>query len=162
MKLLIGAWLSLGSIWTIAAAETSGLDTGVAALIGNGVTVAVLAWYVIYDVRVRTPGMLDAFKKETAEMRATFTATLEEVRKSFEKEQADSRLMFISEQNASRQNFTQVTAASDTRHDREVSEYRKMLLDNMDAFRRAVHDVKNTADLAVKKRDLSTLEKESA
>src|SRR5688572_2704468 len=100
MKTLATSWVVMQVAGLVVVAQTvSNVDTGTAALIGNGVTVAVLAWYVVFDVRIRTPKMLDTFANESNSMRMTFTATIDEVRKSFEKEQTDSRLLFLSEQN---------------------------------------------------------------
>jgi ABC-type transport system involved in cytochrome bd biosynthesis fused ATPase/permease subunit len=53
--------------WVLA--QTAGLDPSVANLIGNGVTVAVLAFYVVYDVRVRTPNMLGIQGRERRQPR---------------------------------------------------------------------------------------------
>lgn len=154
MKLLLGSWVSLGSLLLAATTELAGgIDTGIAALIGNGVTVAVLAWYVIYDVRVRTPGMLKTFSEETEAQRVAFKADMELIRRTFETEQTASRIAFLNEQNATRQAFSQDKTATREHFEREVSEYRTMLFDNMKAMRQAVHDVKDTAQLAVRERE---------
>lgn len=141
-----GGWL-----W----AQASGLDPSLANLIGNGVTVAVLCWYVVYDIRVRTPNMLIAFTKEQ-----------DDIRKAFKEEQAGSRETFKAEQSAARQTFTAALDAilkehRDDRtqmretHSMEISEWRKMVLDNMQAMRLAVHDVKDTAQMVITGREHS-------
>src|SRR5690242_18913227 len=97
--------------------EISGVDPGILSIVGNGVTVVVLAWYVIYDVRVRTPSMLLAFATEQAAIRKSFTDEQEEIRKTFRDEQnalRDSyrnaiegmRTTFTSEQTSLRSTFT--------------------------------------------------------
>jgi hypothetical protein len=155
MKSLATSWFVMQGVGFIVVAQTvADVDTGTAALIGNGVTVAVLAWYVVYDVRIRTPKMLDTFAHESNQMRATFTNTIDEVRRSFEKEQTDSRLLFLSEQNNIRNTFSQDKQAMREHHERELSDYKKLVLDGLEIHRRAVHDVKNTADVLMKKRDL--------
>lgn len=136
-------------------AQASGLDPSLANLIGNGVTVAVLCWYVVYDIRVRTPNMLNAFTTEQ-----------DEIRKAFKEEQKGSRETFKTEQKESRQNFTVMldTIMRENRdeqrqvrekHSEEIAEWRKMVLDNMHAMRTAVHDVKDTAQLAINRGDLA-------
>lgn len=159
MKSLATSWVVMQTAGLLLVAQSvADVDTGVAALIGNGVTVAVLAWYVIYDVRIRTPKMLDTFAYETSQMRSVFTTTIDEVRRSFEKEQTDSRLLFLSEQNSIRTAFHQDKQSTREHYERELSDYKKLLLDNMEATRRAVHDVKNTATVLMQKRDLKELD----
>lgn len=155
MRLLaeIGPIALAGSGWLVA--QTGGLDPSVANLIGNGITVAVLAWYVIYDVRTRTPAILTTFAREQ-----------EEIRKAFKEEQAGSRETFKHEQSNLRQSFTIAIDAllKDNREDRakmreahaaEIADWRKMVSENMQAMRIAVHDVKDTAQMAITGREHS-------
>jgi hypothetical protein len=122
-----------------------GLDPSIATLIGNGCTVAVLAWYVVYDVRVRTPLMLTAFQKEQEEMRATFAREQEEMRKANWQVVDSIRLTFQQEQNSSRQVFVAEQTAQRETYQREMGETRQMLFETMKSMRTAVHDVKDTA-----------------
>ena len=146
-------------------AQASGLDPSLTNLIGSGITVAVLAWYVIYDIRVRTPALLSTFSREQDELRQAFKA-----------EQAGSRETFKQEQREARQNFTLLMdsvmkAEKEDRikmreaHAVEVADWRRMVNDSigtnaklvsdgMAAFREAVHDVKNNAQAAIGQAEL--------
>lgn len=139
-------------------AQVGGLDPSIANLIGNGITVAVLAWYVIYDVRVRTPAIVNTFAKEQ-----------EDLRQTFKDEQAGSRETFKYEQTEMRKNFTVAIDAllRDNREDQarlreahagEIAQWRNMVLDNMHAMRTAVHDVKDTAQMVLTKSELGQRE----
>jgi hypothetical protein len=108
-------------------AQTEGFDP--TALIGSGTTIAVLAFYVVYDIRVRTPSLVAAFREEQEETRKAFTESLEKIRHTFQTEQAETR--------------------ADNRA--EIGEWRKMLNEQMVAFRTAVHDFRATAQVAVSK-----------
>ena len=145
------------------------IDSSIVSLVGNGVTAAVLAWYVIYDVRVRTPNMLAAFSKEQAELRQTFTAEqgkeresnrqmVEAIRQTFVTEQGAARQAFLTEQGASRQAFTAEQVAMRSQHEQEQAKLRQMLLDNMMNMRQAVHDVKNTAEALMGDKRLKEVE----
>jgi mannitol-specific phosphotransferase system IIBC component len=134
------------------------MDVNIIPLIGNGVTVVILAWYVIYDVRTRTPNMLAAFQQELAESRAAFekekaedraehAQIVEAMRTAFLLEQAELRKVFATEQAASR-----AQAAND------LESLRKMLWENMTAMRTAVHDVRDTAQHFITKQELSARE----
>lgn len=127
------------------------MDPGIATLVGNVGVVGVLIWYLWFSTTKTLPRLTKTFTDESTLQRNAFASAIEAMRMTFSQEQAAMRQQFGIEQSGMRQS-----------HEREMSDYKKMLLDNMDAFRRAVHDVKNTADLAVKKRDLSSLEKEPA
>jgi hypothetical protein len=146
--LLIPLPLALGILAQLAQAT---FDPGLMALVGNGVTVVVLAWYVIYDVRTRTPSMLSSFTTEQAASRATFSAAIETMRTTF-----------ISEQNATRIAFASEQAAIRSQYDRELSDMRQMLFDNLTAMRKAVHDVKDTAQVLIAKRSVADLEQAKA
>lgn len=142
------------------------VDPAIVSLIGNGVTVVVLAWYVIYDVRTRTPTMLAAFSREQSELRTLFDKEQAEARTLFAHDQAELRLScnaivesirttFTQEQNAARAAFLQEAQNARTQYDKQLSELRQMLFDNMNAMRRAVHDVKDTAQTLINRKALN-------
>lgn len=139
--------------WIIA--QTSGIDPNVANLIGNGVTVAVLAFYVIFDIRVRTPNMLAAFAKEQADIRATFKQEQLESRGVFKETFDAMRNTFLAEQQALRAENRDDRVQIRQRHAEEIAEWRKMLNENMQAMRIAVHDVKDTASVAINETKLA-------
>jgi hypothetical protein len=147
--LLIPLPLAIGILAQLA--QATAFDPGLMALVGNGVTVVVLAWYVIYDVRTRTPSMLASFTTEQAASRATFSAAIETMRTTFIAEQNATRIAFASEQ-----------AAIRSQYDRELSDMRQMLFDNLTAMRKAVHDVKDTAQVLITKRSVAELEQTKA
>jgi len=126
-------------------------DTQLAPLIGNVVTAAVLAWYVIYDVRVRTPNMLVAFAKEQTELRVTFSSEQSKERELNRTIVEDIRKTFVGEQTATREAFAADAAARREAHDRETDKLRQLLLDNLMQMRKAVHDVKDTAQTLINK-----------
>ncbi len=141
-------------------AQVAGVDSSIVSLVGNGVTIVVLAWYVIYDVRVRTPAMLTAFTFQQDQLRNTFTAEqsnvhehyngiLNAMRETFTKEQALSRAAFSAEQTAIRD-----------RYDKELSDMRQMLFESVTSMRTAVHDVKDTANRLMLKKELKTMQEE--
>lgn len=145
MTFAAGGWL---------VAQASGLDPSLANLIGNGITVAVLVWYVVYDVRVRHPSMLGTFSKEQ-----------DELRRAFKDEQAGSRETFKAEQTEVRRSFTAAIDAllKDNRDDRarmreahaaEIDHWRKMVADNISAMRGAVHDTRDLAQTVITKSEL--------
>jgi flagellar biosynthesis GTPase FlhF len=125
------------------------LDPGWGQFFANGVAVGVLAFYVLYDVKVRGPAQ-----------QKTFADALELVRAAHQKEQADSRKAFLDEQNASRQAFVVHEAAIRAHYDQEIAEYRQMLRENMQEMRRAVHDVRDTAQIVVSNQDRHAVEQE--
>lgn len=129
----------------LAQATVAGVDPSIATLIGNGATVAVLVWYVIYDVRVRTPMMLSTFAKEQAEIRKTFEDEQIESRKTHLAAIESLRQTFSQEQSTARQAFTIEQSAQREAYHREMVETRQMLFETMKAMRTAVHDVKDTA-----------------
>ena len=146
--------IGLGTV--LLAQQTPVIDSNIIPLIGNGVTVVILAWYVIYDVRTRTPNMLaafqqelaesrDAFEKEKAQDRAEHAQVVEAMRTAFLLEQSELRKVFATEQAAAR---SQATAEQDA--------LRKMLWDNMQAMRTAVHDVRDTAQSFITKQDIAS------
>lgn len=116
-------------------------------LFGNGATVAILAWYLWYDTRVRTPKMLETFTNEAEEQRATFTAAIDGMRTTFASEQAALRTAFQADQAATRGHY-----------ERELSDYKKLLLDNMESSRRAVHDVRNIANMLIQHKALGEVD----
>jgi hypothetical protein len=143
----------IAGIWFLLS-QTVSVDPGilsVVSLVANGGTVTVLVWYVVYDVRVRTPNMVAAFAAEQKSTREAFAAAQSE----FSKEQAATRAAFLNEQSATRMTFAAQHEATVQRHDRDVAEWRKMLFDNMAAMRSAVHDVKDTAQAVLNSKALS-------
>ena len=141
-------------------AQASGLDPSIANLIGNGVTVAVLAWYVLYDVRVRTPNMLSAFAKEQDEIRKAFKLEQADSRETFARTIDTLRSTFIAEQSEVRREYKQDRAEIRAQHAQEIDSWRKMVSENMVAMRTAVHDVKDTAQLVMSKTELGQKERE--
>lgn len=154
MRLLaeIGPITVAGMGWLLA--QINGLDPSVANLIGNGVTIAVLAWYVVYDVRVRMPSLLSTFTKEQ-----------DELRRAFKDEQAGSRETFKKEQSEQRHGFTVIldSLLKDGKEDRakmreahavEIGEWRRMVNEHLQGFRTAVHDVRDTAAAVVGQAEL--------
>ncbi|WP_425618059.1 hypothetical protein NA78x_001752 [Anatilimnocola sp. NA78] len=148
-----------------AAQAIPGVDSGVGALIGTVGTGAVLVWYVVYDVRTRTPAMLASFAAEQAAMRLAFTQEQAAIRTAFSTEQEKThqhynslveslRQTFIQEQNAARHSFSAEQSAVRQRHDQELSEMRGMLFENMKSMRGAVHDIKDTANGLILKKAL--------
>lgn len=134
-RLLIYAPAALGiGCEILAQAGIGAVDPGLTSLIGNGVTIAVLAWYVVYDVRVRSPQQQTAFAAEIGRILSTFQTEQEANRKTFQAEQNANRTMFTSE-----------LAAMRIQHNNELTEYRQLLRESMVAFRTAVHDVRETA-----------------
>lgn len=153
-----------------------GLEPSIVSLVGNGVTVAVLAFYVIHDIKVRTPAMLAAFASEQGLLRATFTNDQKLLRNTFVCEQDELRRVFTSEQGAAHQHYNSIldrmreTFATEQntarltfitqqqkvqdRYDQELSQMRQMLFDNMKSMRDAVHDVKDTAQTLMSKDEL--------
>lgn len=134
-------------------AQVSGLDPSIANLIGNGVTVAVLCWYVIYDTRYRTPGMLQAFRQEQDESRRAFKEEQADSRETWTRNIEAIRSTFAHEQTAIRAEHKEDRTVIGIKHADEINHWRTMVRDLMDAFRDAVHDVKNTAHLTVSKAD---------
>lgn len=138
-------------------AEVTAVDPSIISMAANGATVVVLVWYVIYDVRTRTPAMLKAFADEQEATRKTFTEEQEETRKTFREEQAElresyrglmdsMRVTLNAEQAALRQAFTSEQAAARTHYEKENSELRNMLIETLRGMRTAVHDVRDTAN----------------
>jgi hypothetical protein len=129
-------------LWSfiLAATDAIQLEPNVLNLIGNGVTVAVLAYYVIYDIRVRTPKQQKAAEESLEKSRKLFSDEMANNRELFLKEQAANRVLWASEQGAMR----------DFYH-REIGVYRGMLIANMEAMRTAVHDVRDVAHETVMK-----------
>lgn len=150
------AMFGMEMVVLLAQTATPGMDAGVLSLISNGVTVIVLAWYVIYDVRVRTPQMQKAFTDEQVATRKSFAEEQLATRVLFSQQVSEAhkhyvaiveamRQTFTVEQNATRQSFVLEQAATRNHHEQDVDKLRQMLFDNMTAMRKAVHDVKDTA-----------------
>ncbi len=129
----------------LADATAIGLDPSVATLVGNGATVAVLVWYVVYDVRTRTPAMLAAFANEQSEIRAAFEKEQSAILASHIQVIDSIRQTFAQEQTLVRQSFAAEQSAQRDLYHREMGEVRSMLFETMKAMRSAVHDVKDTA-----------------
>jgi hypothetical protein len=110
------------------------IDSNIVSLVGNGVTVVVLAWYVIYDVRVRTPNMLKTFSLEQRRGRTAYRRTVESMRQAFLLEQSEMRKVFATEQ-----------AAARSHHATEQEALRKMAWDSIQTMGKAVHDVRGAA-----------------
>jgi len=128
------AWPTMGLL----AQSVPSLDPGWGQFFANGVAVGVLAFYVLYDIKVRGPAQ-----------QKTFSDSLEAIRAAFQKEQAESRQASVLEQAALRLHY-----------DKEIGEYRQMLRENMQAMRVAVHDVKDTANVVMTNQNLRAVEQE--
>lgn len=126
-------------------ATAAGIDPSMTTLVGNIGTVAVLVWYVVYDVRVRTPKMLEAFAKEQAEIREAFDTEQASTRAAHLQIVDSIRHTFAAEQATARQVFAAEQAAQRETYHREMGEIRNMLFETMKAMRVAVHDVRDTA-----------------
>lgn len=131
------------------------IDSNIIPLIGNGVTVVILAWYVIYDVRTRTPNMLAAFQSELTESRAAFEKEKAEDRSEHAQVVEALRTAFLLEQAELRKAFATEQAAARVQSSNDLDALRKMLWDNMQAMRTAVHDVKNTAQTLMTNKEIS-------
>jgi len=152
-------------IWTMTMlAQVPVLEPGLVQLIGNGLTIVVLAWYVVYDVRTRTPAMITAFKEEQAEARKMATAQLMAfaIEQNAQRAAAEAaldkvRALFMQEQAQMREAFSREHSKIHEHYREELADYRAMVSDLMGKFRDAVHDVRGVgqqvvgaADLAVK------------
>jgi hypothetical protein len=140
--------------WVVA--QASGLDPGIANLIGNGITVVVLAFYVVYDVRVRTPAMLDGFNKEQSAQRQLFREEQKDSRELFRGTIDANHKTFLAEQAALRQENRDDRALIRQKHDDEIAEWRKMLErsqqmlnDALSSDRKAVHDIRDVATTVI-------------
>lgn len=145
-------------------ATVGDMDPSILSIVGNGVTVVVLAWYVIYDVRVRSPQMLAAFATEQAAIRKSFTDEQEDIRKTFRDEQSGlresyrmviegMRSTFSTEQSLMRQTFSTEQTAARSHCEKETAELRNMLIENLKGMRTAVHDVRDVAQEFISKSD---------
>lgn len=140
---LVGSW-----IVSLIVAQTGAIDPGLVSVIGTAGTAgtgAVLVWYVVYDVRTRTPSMLATFASEQTALRLAFAKEQEETHKHYGNLIEQLRTTFNTEQTAIRQIFAAEQAASRARHDEERKELQNMLYQNMNCMRGAVTDIKNTA-----------------
>lgn len=135
------------------------INPGITQLVSNGMTIVVLAWYVIYDVKTRTPVMINNFREEQKAIRQAYSdessanrlenrQIIEGMRSMFLQEQAALRLAFATEQQVSR-----------AQHDKDRADLQEMLFNNMNAMRQAVHDVKDTAQVAMNHQSLNRLKK---
>jgi hypothetical protein len=84
-----------------------------------------------------------AFKEEQAGSRETFAATIETIRSTFHAEQ-----LAVRQENRDDRQIIR------TQHAAEIEHWRKMVNDNMQAMRNAVHDMRDTAGMAVGKAEL--------
>lgn len=112
----------IGSSIVLAQAAIT-LDPSVSSLVGNGVTIIVLAWYVVYDVRVRTPEMMRAFKEEQRATRDLFS----------EEAKANRDLSLV--QGREMREF----------YDKQIALALKLVQNSSQDMRVAVHDVKEVA-----------------
>lgn len=134
-----------GSGWLLA--QASGADPSIANLIGNGVTVAVLAFYVLYDVRHRTPAIVSAFTREQDEARRAFKEEQAGSREQHKQEQAEQRKAFATALDMLLKDNREDRAKMREAHAAEIADWRKMVTETIQATRTAVHD---TRDLAQK------------
>jgi hypothetical protein len=149
--------LGLGAV--LFAQGTPAIDSNIIPLIGNGVTVIILAWYVIYDVRTRTPNMLAVFQQELTESRKAFEKEKMEDRAEHAQVVEAMRTAFLLEQSELRKAFATEQAAARVQAGSDLESLRKMLWDNMQAMRSAVHDVRDTAQNLMTKQDVAARDK---
>ncbi len=105
------------------------LDPGVGSVIGNVGIVGILIWHLWYHTSHSYPRMLERFAAEQQSLRDAFS-----------KEQEAIRHAFLEEQRMHREHTS-----------RETMELRNMLIETLRGMRVAVHDVKDTAQVAVTK-----------
>lgn len=129
MKEVIYVPVVLGATWLKVFAQSGGttVDPGLGTLIGNIGIMGVLVWYLWYDTTKSRPKMLDKFGEEQEKIRTAFAAEQHALRMAFATEQAALR-----DANA-----------------KETRELREMLIETMRSMRTAVHDVKDTAQVAI-------------
>ncbi len=153
-------------LYVLAQTGLPGIDSGLVQLIGTGATGAVLVWYVVYDVRVRTPSMLKTFaddqaasrktfSEEAANDRALFTKQTEEAHRHYNAIVESLRQAFLAEQATARQIFAAEQNALRTQHEKEVTKMQEMLFQTLTSMRTAVHDVKDTANTLILKKALT-------
>jgi uncharacterized membrane protein YccC len=104
------------------------LDPGLGSLIGNVGVIGVLVWFLWYQTSVANPSMLRKFAEEVDKLRT---------------DRAVEREKDLSERAREREEDA-----------REKSELRTMLFQTMQSMRTAVHDVKDTAQLAINKSEI--------
>ena len=150
--------LPIGFGAVVLAQHTPVIEPNIIPLIGNGVTVIILAWYVIYDVRTRTPNMLSAFQMELDKSRAAFENEKAQDREEHARVVEAMRTAFLLEQAELRKVFTTEQAASRAQSNNEQEALRKMLWDNMQAMRNAVHDVRDTAQGLMNEKGIARVE----
>lgn len=109
--------------------QSPALDPTIGSLISNLGIIGVLIWFLYYHTTHSYPQMLDRFSTE-----------LDKLRKTFEDDQSKQRDAFLVEQAAQR-----LFASTETK------ELRTMLIQNLQAMRSAVHDVKDVAQETVNK-----------
>ena len=147
-------------------AQAIDLDKNVIQLIGNGVTIAVLVWYVIFDVRTRTPKMMKVFQEEQALQRKLFTDQEKENRDYYRHTVTEIRNAFMEEQRAQREEqrlqrvaFAEENGRMRASYDKDISELRTMLYQTMKDMRGAVHDVKDTVVPITTRLNIAELER---
>src|SRR5688572_16624391 len=102
-------------------AQSPVIDPGVGALIGNVGIVGILVWHLWYHTTHSYPKMLDKFGLEVEQMRKTFQQEQREAREHDEREKKEQR----------------------EHAERQANELRAMLIQNLQAMRTAVHDVRD-------------------
>lgn len=156
MALLSAAGAGVSNFMIVLFAQVGDINPGVLSLVGNGVTIVVLAWYVIYDVRTRTPNMIDTFRREQKEAREAHAAELEHKRQHYSHIIETLR----NEQQLMRTMFTQEQSHVREAHEKQLSELRSILYENMRSMRAAVHDMKDAINPLVLKQEIKKLEDE--
>jgi hypothetical protein len=122
--------LVAGTLLKILGQAAPTMDPGIGTLVGNLGIMGVLVWHLWYHTTHSYPKMLERFTAEQDAQRKLFLTEQSEQRSLFAKEQADARA------------FTA----------RETGELRAMLIQNLQAMRTAVHDVRDTAQTAMLKK----------
>lgn len=142
--------------------STPVLDPGLGNLISNVGVLGVLVWYLWYHTRHSQPKMIDKFTAEQTEQRKLFATEQAEQRKLFTEEQAKTRQLVLDmlDKIDNKHNlildkvltaFREEQTASRLYHQQEAAELRKALIENSSQMRVAVHDLKNTAEQAIRR-----------
>jgi hypothetical protein len=126
------------------------LGTDYLGILGQVVTPAVLAWYVIYDVRVRTPNMIAAAAAEAKAQRDSFAIEQKTARDANQKLLDEIRAAFLSEQQQTRATFLAEANASRAASEQRMREMQTLAVTTSRDMRTAVQDVKETAQAGLK------------
>lgn len=134
---VVGAGAVGGRVAAVLGQVTTAIPPGLADWVGNIGIVGVLIWHLYYSSQAM-PKMLDAFSKEAAAQREANRVDREAERESNRVQREADRAMFRQEQEALRSHSS-----------KETAELRGMLIRSFEEGRRAVHDMRDTAQQVV-------------